>query len=295
MAQFGKSSSSKKGKPSYFMSILGVTIVLFIWGLLGLIFIYLNGFRRNMSEKVEVNVYMTNTATQPEIDSFISYIRAQPYTGVVTFIHKDEARKLLMESKDDPVDFGVIDDMPNPLQNTVSFTVKDQYMVPDTITRITNQLAQNKSLVESTQYSKDVVDAINRSVKNIKIGLLIAAILLTILVVLLIDNTIKLAMYSNRFLIKTMQMVGATRWFIAKPIDLRAIINGFLSAVIAIAVLWGVVVLVENKIPDIRPHRDTSKILMLFAGIIIVGVVITLASTHRSVIKYLKMKLDDLY
>jgi cell division transport system permease protein len=294
MALFGKRSSSSKGKPSYFMSILGVTIVLFIWGLLGLIFIYLNSFRRNMSERLEVNFYVQNTATQPEIDSFISMLRAQPYAKLVTFTDKEQAKNILVGSKDESIDFGVIEDMGNPLQHTVSLTVNDQFMIPDSLTRITQTLtAQYPRVVESTQYSKDVVEAINKSVKNIKVGLLVAALVLTLLVVLL--NTIKLAMYSNRFLIKTMQMVGATRWFIAKPIDLRAILNGFISAVIAIIVLYGIVVLVESKIPDIEPFRDNAMITWLFIGIIIVGVVITLASTHRSVIKYLKMKLDDLY
>jgi cell division transport system permease protein len=294
MAQFGKSISSGKGKPSYFMAILGVTIVLFIWGLLGLIFIYLNSFRKNMSENVKINVYLTNSATKPEIDSFIQNLRNQPYTREVDFTDKEKAKQIMVGSKDESIDFGLIDEMDNPLPNTITFSLKSQYMISDTLVAITRELEKNTAIVGSTQYSKDVVDAINKSVKNIKIGLMIAAILLSILVVLLIDNTIKLAMYSNRFLIKTMQMVGATRWFIAKPLDIRAIINGLISAAITIAILYGVILLVEAKLP-IREFRDMTRISVLFACIIVLGVVITLASTHRSVIKYLKMKLDDLY
>jgi cell division transport system permease protein len=294
MAQFGKGSSSSKGKPSYFMSILGVTIVLLFWGLLGLLFIYLNNFRKNLSENVKINVYLTNTAGKAEIDSFINNLQNQPYTREVEFTDKEKAKQIMIGSKDESIDFGLIDEMDNPLPNTITFSLKSQYMIPDTLEAITKMLEKNTAIVGSTQYSKDVVDAINKSVKNIKIGLLIAAIVLSILVVLLIDNTIKLAMYSNRFLIKTMQMVGATRWFIAKPLDIRAIINGLISAAITIAILYGVVLLVEAKLP-IREFRDMPRILMLFAGIIVVGVVITFASTHRSVIKYLRMKLDDLY
>jgi cell division transport system permease protein len=294
MAQFGKSISSGKGKPSYFMAILGVTIVLFIWGLLGLIFIYLNSFRKNMSENVKINVYLTNSATKPEIDSFIQNLRNQPFTREIEFTDKEKAKQIMIGSKDESIDFGLIDEMDNPLPNTITFSLKSQYMIPDTLVAITRDLEKNTAIVGSTQYSKDVVDAINKSVKNIKIGLMIAAVLLSILVVLLIDNTIKLAMYSNRFLIKTMQMVGATRWFIAKPLDIRAIINGLISAAITIAILYGVILLVETKLP-IREFRDMTRISVLFASILVLGVLITLASTHRSVIKYLKMKLDDLY
>ena len=124
---------------------------------------------------------------------------------------------------------------------------------------------------------------------------LFAAIILTILVVFSIDNTIRLAMYSNRFLIKTMQMVGATRWFIAKPVNVRAIINGLIASLIAIAAIWGFIILIESFVPDFKMLHDTKSMLMLFLVIILLGIGITLVSTHRSVIKYLRMKLDDLY
>jgi len=111
----------------------------------------------------------------------------------------------------------------------------------------------------------------------------------------LIDNTIKLAMFSNRFLIKTMQMVGATRGFISKPMNTRAVINGALSGIIAVLVIIGVIVIAEKWLPEIRALRDYTLLSILFISIILLGVVISFVSTHRSVIKYLKMKLDDLY
>lgn len=134
--------------------------------------------------------------------------------------------------------------------------------------------------------------------KYVKVGaiaFLIAALILTILVVFSIDNTIRLAMYSNRFLIKTMQMVGATRGFIAGPLDRRAVINGFIAAIIAIIAIYGSIMLIEAFIPAFRILRDNRGLLILFCILILVGIAITVFSTHRSVIKYLKMKLDDLY
>jgi cell division transport system permease protein len=125
--------------------------------------------------------------------------------------------------------------------------------------------------------------------------LLVVAVAISILVIVLIDNTIKLAMFSNRFLIKTMQMVGATRGFIAKPMNTRAIINGAVSGLIAVLVIIGVIIFAEKWLPEIRALRDYTLLSILFISIILLGVVISFVSTHRSVIKYLKMKLDDLY
>jgi len=116
-----------------------------------------------------------------------------------------------------------------------------------------------------------------------------------LLVIISIDNTIRLAMYSNRFLIKTMQMVGATRGFIARPLDGRAVVNGLIASGIAIGLMIGFIGLSEKFIPYLKVLHDTKNLLLIFSGIIILGLFITLFSTHRSVIKYLKMKLDDLY
>ena len=121
------------------------------------------------------------------------------------------------------------------------------------------------------------------------------AVVISVLVIILIDNTIRLAMFSNRFLIKTMQMVGATRWFIARPMDVRALLNGALSGVIAIAGIIGVILVSEKWLPEIKALRDYGLLGILFLGIILLGLGISFVSTHRSVIKYLKMKLDELY
>jgi cell division transport system permease protein len=110
-----------------------------------------------------------------------------------------------------------------------------------------------------------------------------------------IDNTIRLAMFSNRFLIKTMQMVGATRGFIAKPLNIRALINGLISSGIAIVILFSVITWAESQFPPLKAIRDTKLNLSIFGGLIVLGVGISVYSTYRSVLKYLKMKLDDLY
>jgi len=121
------------------------------------------------------------------------------------------------------------------------------------------------------------------------------SILLALVVIFLIDNTIRLAMFSNRFLIKTMQMVGATRWFIAKPFDRKSIWNGFISAVLAIIGICMVIYAAEQILPELRVLQNNLQLAILFVGLIVVGIFISLISTHRAVMKYLRTRVDDLY
>jgi cell division transport system permease protein len=136
---------------------------------------------------------------------------------------------------------------------------------------------------------------LNKNIKTVSIWLLVLVVLFSLVVIFLIDNTIRLAMFSNRFLIKTMQMVGATRWFIAKPLNVRAIINGAVSGLIASALLYVIIMIAEGSVGWLKTIHDNGLLILLFIILIVLGIAITLFSTHRSVLKYLRMKLDDLY
>jgi cell division transport system permease protein len=150
-------------------------------------------------------------------------------------------------------------------------------------------------IVQAVNYPASLVEKMGPTMQWILIGLIILAVVFSILSIVLIDNTIRLAMYSNRFLIKTMQMVGATRGFISRPMNARAVINGTIAAIISIALIYGIIVLFENYLPYLKDLRDNGMLLLLFAFLFILGIGISYISTHRSVIKYLKMSLDDLY
>jgi cell division transport system permease protein len=150
-------------------------------------------------------------------------------------------------------------------------------------------------VIKEFQFPTETVSKISGYVKTGAIVFLIGACILTILVIFSIDNTIRLAMYSNRFIIKTMQMVGATRGFIARPITSRAVLNGLIAAALAIAAIWGTILLTENFIPNFKLLHDNKSLIILFLVIIVLGIAMTLVSTYLAVLKYLKMKLDDLY
>lgn len=290
MAKSGK-SSIKRGKPSYFMSILGVTLVLFLLGIIGWLVINANKLGNYFKESVEVRAELRGDLNASDSTALMQYISGKPYVKSIAFITKAEAKKIYLGDGNENWD-NVLD--ANPLPNSINFKVNKEYMNIDSLNLIRTDL-QQQTYVAEVAYPSALVDNLNKNVRRVSIILLAVAIVLALVAIFLIDNTIRLAMFSNRFLIKTMQMVGATRWFIARPMNIRAIVNGAFSGIIAIAAVIVFINVAERILPDLKAIHDNMSLALLFAGLIILGVFITLFSTYRSVLKYLKMKLDDLY
>jgi len=290
MAQPGK-ASIKRGKPSYFMSILGVTLVLFVLGLIGWLIINASKLGQHFKENVEVSADIRENLNPKDSVALVQYIAAQPYVKEYRYITKEMARKIYVGDGNESWE-GVLEN--NPLPNSINFKLKKEYVNTDSLNAIKADLSK-QTYVTGVTYQEQLVSSLNKNIRKWSLILLSIALLLSIVVIVLIDNTIRLAMFSNRFLIKTMQMVGATRNFIAKPMDLKAIVNGAISGAVAAAAIWLFVMWAESYEPALKAVHDTSSLVLLFLGLIILGIVITVFSTHRSVVKYLKMKLDDLY
>jgi cell division transport system permease protein len=290
MAQPGK-SSIKRGKPSYFMSILGVTLVLLLLGIIGWLVINATKLGDYFKESVEVRAELRGDLTSKDSTTLLTYISSKPYVKSIEFVNKDKAKEIFMADGNKSWD-GILD--ANPLPNSINFKVKQEYMNVDSLKIIQADLLK-QTYVSEVAYPQALVDNLNKNIRRISVILLTVALLLSAVVIALIDNTIRLAMFSNRFLIKTMQMVGATRWFIAWPMNQKAIINGAVSGGIASAAVFAFVKIAENILPELKAIRDLTSLSFLFIALILLGIGITLFSTHRSVIKYLKMKLDELY
>lgn len=290
MSQSGK-ASIKRGKPSYFMSILGVTLVLLLLGIIGWLVINANKLGDYFKENVEVRAYLRGDLNRKDSVALMNYISAKPYVKSIEYITKEAGKKIYMVEENEEWN-KVLD--ANPLPNAIYFKVKRQYVTSDSLQNIKNDLEQ-QTYISDVAYPDALVGKMNKNIRNVSIGFLLIAIIISLVVIFLIDNTIRLAMFSNRFLIKTMQMVGATRWFIAKPLNIKAIINGAISGVIASVALYFIIIILEKYIDWLRTIHDIGLLFLLFFILIILGVGITLFSTNRSVLKYLKMKLDDLY
>jgi cell division transport system permease protein len=290
MAQSGK-SSAKKSKPSYVYSIIGITLVLLLLGVLGLFMINAKNLSDYFKESIELQVILRDNIKEQQAVLLKDSLAVKPYVKKIEYVTKEMAAEKF-KAENPKENFAVLGF--NPLYASIDIRLYAKYVHPDSLKVIEGDIA-NRSIVRELFYQRTLVTEVLDKAKQIGLVMLVISGLMAVVVLFLIDNTIRLAMFSNRFLIKTMQMVGATRWFIAKPFDMRSIINGAISAVIAIIGLVFLIYFAESNLPGLRGMRDYFMTGVLFVGLIVIGISISLVSTHRSVMKYLKLKLDDLY
>ncbi|MBY0480516.1 MAG: permease-like cell division protein FtsX [Chitinophagaceae bacterium] len=291
MAVVGK-SSLKRSKPNYIYSIVGVALVLLILGIMGWFFLNISSVGNAFKEDIRLSAYL-RTLNKDTIGQIQQFIASKPYAKDVVYVDKNNAK--IIWNKENNEDWAKILDV-NPLPESIDFYAKANYVNKDSLTKISQELmAAYGNQITELQYPQSLVTNLNERASKIGLIFLVVAIILCVIVIFSIDNTIRLAMFSNRFLIKTMQMVGATRGFISKPMNIQAVINGLISSLIAIALLFTLIGWAENQFPQLKAIRDIKLTLILFGGMIVLGVGISVYSTHRSVLKYLKMKLDELY
>jgi cell division transport system permease protein len=284
-------ATSKKSKPTYLYAIIGVSLVLFLLGILGWLVINGRSLTREFKENITVTADFHDAVTPEKIAMLDSILVKQPFVKQTRVISKDEALQLQSEVEGENVEqfLGY-----NPLFASLEMNVYAEYANRDSLEKIRRFVLQS-NIVREVAYPRGQVEQMNSNFRRINLILGIVALVLVIAVVILIDNTVRLAMFSNRFLINTMQMVGANRYFISKPFDVRAIVNGLISGVIAVVGLWLVIQFAESQLPAMKDLHDNTLILLLMGALLLLGVLISLLSTHRSVTKYLKMHVDDLY
>lgn len=291
MAAVGK-SSMKRSKPNYIYSIVGVALVLLILGIMGWFFLNISSVGNAFKEDIRLSAYL-RTMNKDTIGQIQQFIASKPYAKNVVYVDKTSAKQIW--NKENNEDWAKILEV-NPLPESIDFYAKANYVNKDSLTKISAELmAAYGNQITELQYPQSLVTNLNERASKIGLIFLVVAIILCVIVIFSIDNTIRLAMFSNRFLIKTMQMVGATRGFIAKPMNFKAVVNGLISSLIAIALLFTLIGWAESQFPQLKAIRDVKLTLILFGGMMALGVGISVFSTHRSVLKYLKMKLDDLY
>ncbi len=291
MAVAGK-TSLKKSRPNYIYSIVGVSLVLLMMGIMGWLFLNARGIEKAFKEDVRISCYL-RSLNKDTVEQIRKFVESQPFAKNVTYVNKEAAKAIW--NNDNNEDWAKILEA-NPLPESIDFYANADYVNKDSLEKITTTITNNfTNQITEVNYPPVLVSNMDKVARKWGIVFLVIAIILSLIVIFIIDNTIRLAMFSNRFLIKTMQMVGATRGFIAKPMSITALINGFISSVIAIVLLFTLVTWVESLIPELKQIHNMQLNIMIVSGMLIVGIGISLFSTYRSVIKYLKMKLDDLY
>lgn len=283
--------TSKKVKSSNITVIISLSLVLFMLGALGLLITNANKLTKHFKENVGFQVFLKDTATSSQIDQLILEINNSPYAKSVSFITKEQAAEELKVSLgEDFISFlGK-----NPLLNAVDVKINADYAVSDTLQNIEKQLVQ-RSFIKEVIYQKDMIDSLNKNTRAIAFFILIFSGALILVAVALINNTIRLSIYSQRFLIRTMYLVGATRGFISKPFIFKGIRQGVTAAIIAGFLLGGFLVVSTRFIPDLLQLQDENLLALLFGGLVILGIFISGLSSLLSVLRYLKLKTSDLY
>lgn len=283
-----------RNKPNYVYTIISVALVLFLIGLFGLVILHAQRLVRVYKERVTVMVELAEQASQDSVKILETELQSYPFvkSGTTQYISREEAVKLMQDDfGDDFLKLG----LPNPFSDVFTFNVNADYLQTDSLQQIRLLLKTQYSFITDVFYQESVVDTIGANIRRISYILLGLGIFLVIIAGVLIHNTVRLALYANRFLIKNMELVGASWEFISKPYLLKSVLQGFLSGMLAIGALALALTAFEQQIPDLKAFRNVPGFVTLFTGLVILGILINLVSTYYVVRKYLKMRVDDLY
>ena len=276
---------------SYFSVVLSIFLVLFLLGTLGLFVINSKKISNDFKENIPMTVFFNNEANDSLLSAFDVEMKNAKFIKDYAFVHKDSAAKNNVDivGKDFMEFLGF-----NPLQNSFDIHLKGDYVNADSIKKIERTIRKNEMVTEII-YDKQLVDLVNNNVKEISFWILIISGILTVVAMLLINSSLRLSVYSHRFTIKTMQMVGATKSFIRKPFIWTSIKLGLIGSALAIIGLIGVVIYVDGLFPSLGIAKDYTSIGIVILGVLVVGIIITSISTYFDTQRFLNLKTDDLY
>ena len=276
---------------SYFSVVISISLVLFLLGLLGMLVLNAKTISDNFKEKVVLTIYLNDSAKEVEINQLQKSLTLAEYVKTAQYVSKEDAADFMTGEYGD--DF--LDDVGyNPLQNSIDVNLKADFVTAQRLDSI-SEVTLNKKFVDDVRYDKDLVSIMNSNVKRISFWVLIISALFTIISVLLINSSIRLAVYAKRFTIKTMQMVGATKQFIRRPFVFRSIKLGIIGAIIALIGMAIVLYYINETFPELNLLRDQILLISLFVGVFLLGILITWLSTHFATQRFLNLKTDQLY
>ena len=299
MAAPTNSHSRKKKLGSYptLLVVFSITLALVVIGLFGLLLVHAQKLSEVVRENLEVQVYLDRDLPETELlrlqqdlgqQAFVAERNGKPQ---IRFVSKEEgARQLLQSTGEDFRQF--LGD--NPLRDAYVLKIKPEFTDTTHLGQLNRSISAQRGVFE-VQYPQDLFASINNNLTRVSLVLLGFAAVLVLVVVILINNTIKLALFSQRFLIRSMQLVGATRLFIQQPFLRRATWQGLASGLLAALILVALLQYAYLEVEPLRLLRDDLRLGLLLLGVIVLGVVIGFFSSARAVHKYLKMSLDDLY
>lgn len=292
-----KRKKKKVGSYQYGSVVFSIFLALVVIGLFGLLLLFTNGLSNAVRENFEISIFLNKNVTKNQRSRIENELTGSPYLlqkeggASVRFKSKDEAAAKFIE--DTGEDFAAfLGD--NPFRDALIINISPDYQQNARLDSISGHI-EDISGVYEVAYSPNILEIIEDNSTRLSLYLLVFAAVLILIVVLLINNTIKLALFSQRFLIRSMQLVGATSGFIRKPFLSRSFLHGALAGVIACALLYGGLQFLYGQVAELKELQQELYIFALFGGLILLGSLIALLSTSRAMNKYLKLSLDELY
>lgn len=283
--------NKRRLRSSYFSVIISISLVLFLLGFLGLMVLNTKNVANYFKEKAAITLFLKKDLKKESIHNLQGAIDKQDFTKSTQFISKEEAAEIYKkENGEDFMDFLGY----NPLQNAIDIYVKADYVTEDKMAEIENKYKDNQ-FVSTVSYDKPLIGLLTKNVNQISLFILIFSGLSTLIVVVLINSSIRLSVYAKRFTIKTMQMVGATKRFIRRPFIWSSVKLGIIGAIVAIIELAIVVYYLNVYFPEFGFIEDKVALLSLFGGIFLIGILITWFSTYFATQRFLNLRTDELY
>ncbi len=291
MEEFEVSDASRKTKTVYISTIFSIALVLLMLGLLGLVLVHAKNLSNYVKENIVLNIIVDERAKETDVLAFQKALNANPAVKQTQYVNKElAARNLTQDLGEDFVNFLGY----NPLTSTFDIYLKADYANTKSIEDLKISISKNP-VVKEVVYQGSLIDMVNKNINTIGLIILAFAAILLVIAIALINNTIRLAIYSQRFLIKSMQLVGATKNFIRRPFLLFAGLHGLIAAFIAIIILLGTLIYARKEVPEIIILNNYKEFGIVFIGLLLIGIFITGISTWFAVSRYLRLKSNHLY
>jgi len=276
---------------SYVTLVISISLVLFLLGLLGLLLINAHGLSQYFRESISFSVIVNEDAREADIRMLQKDLDAKNYVKATEYISKEQAAEKLKEDLgEDFINFLGY----NPLTPTIDVYLFADYTHPDSVAKIEKYILEYP-IVKEVYYQESLLHLINENVEKISLFLLVMSSFLFLIALTIINNTIRLSVYSKRFIIKTMQLVGATRAFVRKPFLIRSAIHGLIAALIAMILILSLIYFIEKEFVSLMSFQNFNMLIALAAAIIVLGIFLSVVSSYFSVNKYLSIPEDKLY
>ena len=288
-----KNSSNRRVAGSYAMSLVSIMLVLFLLGVFAIFVMHARKLSNHIKENIGFEIVMNSDVKEANILRLQKELDAMPAVKSTEYITKEEAISRLSEDLgEDFLEW--LGNEANPLLPSIDVRFHAAYANTDSIAVIETMLLENTD-VKEVYYQKSLVDLINNNIRKIAFVLMIVSLVLLFIAIALIRNTIRLSIYAKRFLVRSMQLVGATESFIRRPFLKSGVIQGFFGGLLADVLLVAILYGASKRIPDLMLVQDTTVIAAILLGIVILGMLLAWFSTRAALNKFLKADLDKLY